>query len=250
VPLLPLNTAAWYVTRDGNLPTVEEMKKIYQLPSPDDPTYERKADLAVWYYTSYLPSASDGEANFGGQIPFHFLPTSRMFLNGKERIRVESASEAFGLLVFENCREKWKIDCQVMKETGKKPVYLKKDPSTLKWKDLDKKTVWTKATGGRGHGWDPKAVGVFNAYSNSIKKFREEDAKTQYQTLRRIQDLAKTKHNITGGPTNALQSKARVPEMKEVVEEQPKEEPASLLAVELNCESDDDYGAGTGRGIL
>ena len=230
------------------------MKTIYQLPNTNDPTYEKKKELLLWYYTTYLPSASDGDANFGGEIPFFYLPTDRMWLNKKERIRVESASEAFGLLVFENCREKWKVDCQVMKDTGKKPVYKKKDPSTHKWKDLDKLTVWTQASGGRGQGWKQDAVVPFNNYMKYIQNFRAEDSAKKYAFLKQIQQWAREKHGITdSAPTQRLQSKARVPTMQENLKEEKEEkEPQadSSTTLEINVESDDDYAPAKGTGRL
>ena len=126
-------------------------------------------------------------------------------------------------------------------------MYKKTDPSTHKWKDLDKLTVWTQPSGGRGHGWDPKAVDPFKAYVESIQKFRKEDAARSYAVLKTVQGWAREKHSVTGGPTNKLKMKARVPTMQEnLKEEQPQPVADSSLSLELNCESDDDYGLSKG----
>ena len=77
--------------------------------------------------------------------------------SGKKKVLVTITSEAFGLVIFANCRDKWIADFQ-FKASNKKakiPKYNKEDPATHKYQNK-----WSSSRTGQvqGGGWDNEAL--------------------------------------------------------------------------------------------
>ena len=123
------------------------MKDPYSIPSVGDtPSDEEKAELErkrvilLFYVDEYLPGAVCLE-HWGPERRYHHLPTDMaevdMDPSGKKKVMVTVTSEAFGLLIFDNCREAWIAGFQFKDQHGWKtavPGYSKKDESTEKYK--------------------------------------------------------------------------------------------------------------------
>ena len=157
----------------GDLPSTEEIEDIWNLPEVNEASseeekaeYEKKVSLLTWYLDVFMPKAVGLE--FWGELirPYRLMTDTEVVEgdpSGKKKVLVTVTSEAFGLLVYHNCRDKWVADYKYKKEHGKKaqvPKYNKDDVSTHK--HVNK---WSNSNSGSvvGGGWHPAALKKFNA---------------------------------------------------------------------------------------
>ena len=85
----------------------------------------------LWYVDVYLPAAA-GEGNYGATKRRYKMAIEKMEIRGKQRVLVESMTEAYGWLILDNCNSKWE---NFLKEFSKNssfkiPKYNKDDEST------------------------------------------------------------------------------------------------------------------------
>jgi hypothetical protein len=110
--------------------------------------YSHKINVLTWYIDHYLPNVA-GIEYFRLHIrPFKFMTDLGAIVEGKNKVFVTITSEAFGLLVFENCRNKWLADLEYKKIHGARanvPKYVKDDPSTHKYVNK-----WSSSNAGSG----------------------------------------------------------------------------------------------------
>lgn len=141
-------------------------------------------ELLTWYLDSYLPFAV-GLEFWGPNIrPFHLLSDKIMVdgdPSGKEKVLVTVTSEAFGQLVYANCRDKWMHEFNYKKgkrKGAKVPKFDKQDKSTHVYQNR-----WSSSRTGQlvGGGWAPEALNYFNLAIERLQKVREEEKKTGNQ---------------------------------------------------------------------
>ena len=134
--------------------------------------YNRKKSIFVWYLNEWLPWVA-GLEHWGPEIRVKKLPTDTMELvTGEDKVCVTCASEAFGLAVYDNCREKWAVGIPWMIKNNKTsiPEWKKKQPDTHQYF-----CRWTsEKTGARG-GWSNDGIKAFCGYISKIQSFRETD---------------------------------------------------------------------------
>lgn len=176
-------------------------------------TDEEKAQHAqrvaefTWCVTSFLCAAAGNDAWGDDVRPYHLI-TDTMDANGKQKVRVTTVSEAFALLVYENCYPKWIAGCEWKKKNPKKtvPSYKKDNEEThcfaTKWTDKPPKggTKWTNA------------MGPFQANIAMIKEFRAEDAKNDKVVQKRARGLIKTHYDIGEDETEPANKRRRTSE--------------------------------------
>ena len=69
--------------------------------------YKRKKQILLWWVDCYLAMIV-GVDSWGPTVRPYFLPTDkRKDANGKEKVCIPRAGEAFGLVQFENSHERW-----------------------------------------------------------------------------------------------------------------------------------------------
>ena len=68
--------------------------------------YDRKMKLSLWYFDDYMTMIA-GSQYWGNDTKTRFLPTDMMDIEGEQKVIVTITSEAFGILLYENCRDKW-----------------------------------------------------------------------------------------------------------------------------------------------
>ena len=95
-------------------------------------------ELFLWYYDVWLPAILPREF-WKEDIRHYRLLTDACEIAGKQKVLVTVASEAFGLLMWENCRDKW-VNYFVLKDTDPTapvPSGKHEDASkhTAKWSD-------------------------------------------------------------------------------------------------------------------
>ena len=203
LPLYP--SQEWSQAHGGDLPTVEELSDVWNVgakveepgPVAEDASstektkhtkkkkahkaHKRKCDILIWYLDSFLPMVV-GVDFWGPNIRLCNLPIDTFEVsNGKKKVCVSKAGEAFALVQFENSRERW-INIFKWKKAnpGKKnpPQYSKKRPETHECK-----SKWSDYAHGQGSGWDPEAFGVHNQRLKEVKALREEEDKDGYPKM-------------------------------------------------------------------
>ena len=102
--------------------------------------------------------------------------TDKTNVDGKQKVLVTVTSEAFGLLMFANCRDKWLNVFQYKKTAKRKgtkvPQYKKDDPTTHKYKGKWSSSCTGSAVGG---GWSSEALVYFEAAKKNISEWRKEE---------------------------------------------------------------------------
>jgi hypothetical protein len=106
---LPSFAPEWYNV-EKEVPSVDEIKTAlkmteYDLDKPENAKQKR---LVIWYFDRWLPIAA-GKEFWGDEIRYYHYPTDTIQITGNtpsssgEKVLVTVSSEAFGLLVLENC---------------------------------------------------------------------------------------------------------------------------------------------------
>ena len=225
----------WYNVH-GYVPTVEQMKNVYNIPpkEEDEKKHQHALDFLLWYSDVYLP-ATAMEANYGKSIRFYKKAVAGVRIKGEMKVAVESAAEAYGLLVLDNCYTKW---CALAPEITKNPKFKppkfdKSNPDTFPFHD----TKYSDARGGQGKGWkEEEARPVFESFKEAIKAFRKKEKEKNWPTYQLCLDLIRTKHGIT--ETEAQRKKGRK-RKRNVVEEKEGEQDDFVM----DDKSDDEFDA-------
>ena len=210
ISFLPSIRPEYYDKNDKTLPTVAQMNSIWDVAWEDPPNedtasqqekdkYAKDLENLTWYVEKYTPRAVD-DKYFPANIRPHERITSTCAVDGKQKIRVTIAREAYGLIQFENSRGRW-LKCFEWEDEQKKlpgnsarkppPSYNKKKEEETK----DYKCKWSDHAQGQGTGWDPVVYSVYDLKVNKIAKWREEDAAKNFQG----QDFAKKLCQICHG---------------------------------------------------
>jgi hypothetical protein len=104
LPLIPRDSPN--VIRLRNYSLFQEAWKSTDCRRVDDPTYEKREQLLLWYHDDFLPVAL-GQEEYAKKIHHCSSPVSlRDAGNGKRLPTATSVGEAFGLFVYQNCRAK------------------------------------------------------------------------------------------------------------------------------------------------
>lgn len=207
--------------KTGTLPTTDEIENVWDLPevnetssAEDKAEYGKKVDILTWYLDVFLPKAVGLE--FWGDIirPYKLMTDTELVegdLSGKKKVLVTVTSEAFGLLVYHNCRDKWIADYNYKKEHGKKstvPKYNKDDPSTFP--HVNK---WSNSRSGSvvGGGWHVDALKKFNALKGQIKAFRDAEKASGNKKMEYGRHLIMAANNINLNGGNLAGQKRKAP---------------------------------------
>ena len=128
-------TVDWYRT-NGTLPTLKEFLEVYILPEKDHPDYEKKATFLTRYCNEWLVKCA-GNEHYGRTVRPYKMAVSSKKIKGfiKSVAIVAMESEAFGRLMFENCREKWMhmIPAKLKDDKWKIPAFDKEKVETHKY---------------------------------------------------------------------------------------------------------------------
>ena len=207
------------------------MQNVYKLPDENHKDYNHKVEFLLWYVDVYLP-ATAGE-NYGGTKRRYKMAVDRMEIRGKQRVLVESATEAYGWLLLDNCHSKWKafLEEYTKNTSFKIPNYNKDDKSTHPFHV----TKYSEAHAGQGKGWKSSALLVLDKYRKAIVKFREEDHKNAWKMHSFALDLIRNHHGVTVDEPPTRKNKGRKRKARELVEEEEEDD------FEMDYGSDADY---------
>ena len=195
----------------GKLATVEDIETIWDIPDkPTEPVqggddanyaeamtdytndlavYKKKVGLLQWYATDFLPMSA-GVETWGPVQKCTKLLTDKVMLednnSGKAKVLVPVTSEAFGQVMFKNCRKKCLAIWNWRKTHGAKkavPKCAKDDPSTHVWNGL-----WsnTKGSEGRVEGttWHQDGLEYLNERIEAISAIRAKEADNGYDRMK------------------------------------------------------------------
>ena len=164
----------WW-NRHRALPTREEIWDVLQLSESEleNPENDVKKQLFLWYYDQWLPAILPREF-WKEDIRYYKLLTDTIEIAGKQKVLVTVSSEAFGLLMWENCREKWINFCDFKDKNGEKaPLPIGKEEGAelhlAKWSDGSAGQV-------KYGGWKEEAYVRFEALKKEVKGWRNQDA--------------------------------------------------------------------------
>ena len=107
------------MTKHGTLPKRKEIWDVLQMSeaSLNEAENATKKELFLWYYDQWLAAILPREF-WKEDIRYYNLLTDTIDIAGKQKVLVTVSSEAFGLLMWENCREKWMAYAKFKAEKG------------------------------------------------------------------------------------------------------------------------------------
>lgn len=194
----------------GFLPSVEQIINIWGIleeqepPVPGDDAgdielqarreWEAKKKLVVWWCDNYLVAAG-GELTYGKTVRYYKHLADVVEVKGKKFVLVETTTEAYGMLVYDNCHDKWEtIFAERVKDPGfKVPKYSKEDRSTHKYNV----TKHTDPQGGKNAGWKESGRKALNDFKKQLKDFRAKDRKNGYPLLKKALQWLREENGIT-----------------------------------------------------
>ena len=91
------------------LPTAQEIVELLQFSVEhyEKPENAKDKKILLWYQDRWLPIAI-GLEYWDDKNRHYDLPTDKVKLrDGKDWVLCTATSEAFGLMVYDNCRDKW-----------------------------------------------------------------------------------------------------------------------------------------------
>ena len=200
-----------------NLPTLNELLNVWAVAGEEAPQesadeavkeeYQRKIAVLTWYLDVWVPMVCL-PLWFGPTIRPYKLMTDMTTVEGKQKVFVTVTSEAYGLIQFENSRNKWIEIFKWKKINGsrkKAPQYSKNKHEETK----QFKAKWSESKNGQCSGWDTVAYSTFNQRKDHIRKFREEDAADDYKRMKFGQSLIKAAREIAQNVTEHTNKRRR-----------------------------------------
>jgi hypothetical protein len=146
-----------------------------------------------------------------------------MEMEGGRKVIVTITSEAFGFLLYENCRNKW---IQIFKwkdqnpKSNKKskppPQYNKNKPETHLFK-----AKWSDNCTGQAMGWHPDAFVSYNGYIQCVKMARELDLQAGGLIMLRARAMIREAHGYIEEEAQPARKRKRQNEEADAVSEAP-----------------------------
>ena len=159
------------------------------------------------------------------------MAIDRMEIRGKQRVLVESMTEAYGWLLLDNCHSKWKayLEAYSANSKFKIPNYDKDNKDTHPFHV----TKYSEAHAGQGKGWKPAAFVALDKYKKAIVQFRADDHKNGWKMHRLALRLIREKHGVTSDAPPTKKNRKR--KARELVEEEEEED------FQMDYGSDEEY---------
>lgn len=178
------------------MPTVDEALTAWDNVETDDPNFKYKTEFLLFWADHYLPAAA-GFDFFGPNIRRYHHPFEMRTVDGKKKPLVSVGSEAFGILLLENCTDKWNhiVPNKVNDHDWKVPLYKQKDETTHKYH----KTKYSDKHAGQvaGGGWSSSAFTRLNELQQAVLKSRKVDAKAGYPVAKLSLQLIRDTYKVS-----------------------------------------------------
>jgi hypothetical protein len=146
---------------------------------------ERRVKMIVspWRYGTYTPTlCSAGDNLFRKDIRENHFPDSIIEVGKrgftKPLMCITEETEAYGLLQYENCRDRWEATFNHLDQFPDAPVpqYNHNDPSTNAFK-----AKWSDDGQGSGSGWGTKAFAILDDWLEAIQHWRKAEKASKYK---------------------------------------------------------------------
>ena len=187
---------AWWIKHKA-LPTLQEIQNVlnYSIETLNQPKYKTAKELFLWYFDQWLPAILPREF-WRDNIRQYKLLTDTVEIAGKQKVLVTVASEAFGLLMWENCHDKWVNYFKLKDEHREKaPVPTGKQP------DADKhQAKWSDGNSGQVKygGWKDEAYDFFEKLKKEVKDWCQTEEENGKPAQKFAYDLMRAAHKKTG----------------------------------------------------
>lgn len=214
------------------IPSCSEIIDILQLHPAEleKPENSTQKDIFLWYFNDWMPAVA-GKQWFGDDIKKYKLLTDLQDVRGTKRVNVTITSEAFGLLMYENCQVKWQRMAQYKAKHGKKARFPKaKDDKDLDGNGIDYyQAKWSDSNMGQVQfgGWAAEAYERFEVLKELVHGLRIEDEKNgkamQNYAKKLIRELHKVDEEAAPEKKNGRKRKApkeRAPVAKKLTREE------------------------------
>lgn len=148
-------------------------------------------ELIFWYYDKYLDIVV-GKDVWSKQVRVSKLPSDTMDVNGEQKIIVTVSQEAFGLVMLDNCKDKWKniFDLKAVDSDAEIPK-KKGHPDLAKYQG--KYSTGTDGATKYG-GWSDKGYERLEEIKEELIKHREQEEKDGFPLQKYIRELMKAKY--------------------------------------------------------
>ncbi len=147
----------------------------------------------LWYYERYLPVVA-GKPYWSEDIKYYQLLTDTQDINGKQKVHVTVTSEAFGLLVWENCYVKWLKIFQLKAEDEDADIPRGKEEGAQEFAGK-----WSDANCGQQKfgGWHEDAYAYFEEVTTFVEDWRKQDGENGKVLQKYFLECLRTKKGIT-----------------------------------------------------
>ena len=206
----------------NELPSLEELMKIIRR----DPDCDK--ELFVWYWDVFIEKCTASAKVWNEKIKHFGLISTHAPPNAPGNVYITPSTEAFGVLVMENCRTRWPKLMEV-KGTSSKPIrYYSGDvaPKSAGKEYVNVKTdpeymgKYTKVDAGNKKfgGWTQEGLLLYKNLVKDNKIGRAKDTTTKLE--KEILDMIRKKHNVQGNTYEEYQQhlKGDKPEAVELQE--------------------------------
>lgn len=189
------------------------MTDIWKLASTENLTSAQE-EFITWYWRRWMPVIAD-KLYWGEPTRYHKLPVDTCKIARKDeneeevledKVLVTVTSEAFGWLVYANCREKWLRYFEYKKQHGKNAEIPKTGDAAIPFKG---KFTDSKLGQVKYGGWSDEGYSYFEQYKTELKTFRRMDKAADYATMKKVLNLVRTEMGITGDGTKKRKRKSK-----------------------------------------
>ncbi len=186
-------TEIWDETQ--TIPTVEDILAMLTM-SPEDlekDDNKRMKNLCLWYFDRFLPIAAKKEF-YGEDVRYYKPYTEKMNVNGVQKVAVTITCEAFGLVILENCHDKWTNIFELKKKDPKAKIPSKKEEANYS----DYQAKWSDGKCGKVPfgGWKEGALEFMSQMEEKLEANRMEDAADDNKKAKYYMSVMRKEHKI------------------------------------------------------
>ena len=170
----------------------------------------------IWYYERYLPVVAM-KPYWNDDIKYYRLLTDTQEIGGKQKVHVTVTSEAFGLLVWENCHVKWAKIFELKEENVDAEIPRGKEEGAENYAGK-----WSDANCGQQKfgGWHTDAYDYFEKTITFLEEWRKKDEDNNKVMQKYFKQCLRTKKGISADEPNG--KKKRKGKKKPAPKSQPK----------------------------
>ena len=203
-----LGITEWWA-KHGKTPSVEEIFTMFNMDARqlDADTTGYNKELMLWYFDKYLPCVAT-KNTWEPEHRLEHFPTSLHDFHGMgQKIRVTNVQEAFGLLLLDNCEDKWPKMFQWKKDN---PGREKRVPRGNKGEATAFQAKYSNCNSGAKNygGWAENTVDQFNGLMDRVMKWKEVQESCGWECYKNFQAALKAAKAADATATPSTTSKS------------------------------------------